>query len=122
MQPFISSLSASSLSPSTGLTRPGNSLIMAGLFPRTKEKCDPSVASACCAERRLAVRSGRYYWSLELGGWVDRDNPVRSMRNWEIVVRAGQNTSGIPYIIEICGFCGCALPELFKPPKIVDRG
>lgn len=87
--------------------------------PRILERCNPSIATSCCDGRRAAVRSGRYYWDLELGGWVDRENPVRSMKNWEMVYRSGQNTSGIPYIIEICGFCGCELPELFRPPRRV---
>lgn len=87
---------------------------MAGLFPRIAEKCNPSVATSCCSGRRDAVRSGRYYWDLERDGWVDRELPLRTMKNWEVIYKAGKDTRDEPYILERCGFCSCELPQLFK--------
>lgn len=92
-------------------------------FPRVArtEKCHPSFTTASCVGRRDAVRLGEFWWDFDRGGWVSIMNPLRSMKDWETVWRAGQNTNGEPYLIEICPFCGSALPEL-KPPHIVDCG
>ena len=85
-----------------------------GLFPRVRERCNPSVASACCSGRRQAVRTGEFYWDVERMGWVSLLNPLRSQK-WEAVYRSGRNTNGEPYLLEICPFCGSALPDIFKP-------
>ena len=95
---------------------------MAGqFFPKiVRERCHPSVPSASCNGRRRAVRNGEFFWSFEEGGWVFTLNPLRTMRNWETVYRAGQNTNGRHYVLEICPFCGSALPELTMPGLIGD--
>jgi hypothetical protein len=85
------------------------------MFPRViREKCHPSIATSCCAGRRQAVRSGEFYWHLNLGGWVDRSLPVRSMKDWETIYKAGTDTRGTPYLLDLCPWCSCELPTLFK--------
>lgn len=85
-------------------------------FPRraARERCHPNVPSACCDGRRKAVAIGEYYFDHQRGGWVDLTNPVRSM-TWEAVYKSGQNSNGEPYILDVCGYCGCELPMLFRP-------
>lgn len=91
-------------------------MTLAGPYPRTMERCNPSVSSACCDGRRLAVRRGEFYWDVEREGWVSVMNPLRT-QTCEAARKSGKNTTGEPYLLEICPHCGSALPELFKPPR-----
>ena len=92
-------------------------------FPRarSKEKCHPSVPDACCPGRRQAVRRGEIFFDWCLGGWVDIFNPVRSA-TWEAIYRSEQNHVGEPYLIELCPYCSCELPDLSKFKKAIDCG
>jgi hypothetical protein len=85
----------------------------AQFFPRVirTDRCHPSFASAACEGRRKAVQFGEMWWSRELRGWVSSLNPLRS-QTCEAVWRSGVSTRGLPYILEICPYCGSALPEL----------
>lgn len=90
-------------------------------FPAAiREKCHPNFPTSSCSERRESAGRGEFFYDYERGGWVSLLNPVRSMKDWQTIFNAGKDTRGEPYILEICPFCGCELPEL-RPPHICEE-
>lgn len=90
-------------------------------FPKViRARCHPSVATASCNGRREAVKRGEMFWDWSFGGWVSIMNPLRTA-TWEAVYRTDQNHNNEPYVLEICPYCGSALPDLSKTKQMDSR-
>ena len=63
-----------------------------------------------CAEFYFGSRNGDLVWNKIEEAWTLPSMKRRSMRSIEIKIRAGYDSTGYPYLLERCPFCGGAMP------------
>jgi len=63
-----------------------------------------------CAEFYFGSRNGDLVWNKIEEAWTLPSMKRRSMRSIEIKIRAGYDSSGYPYLLERCPFCGGLMP------------
>lgn len=63
-----------------------------------------------CSEFYFAVKKGDLVWNKIEEAWTLPSLKRRSMRSIEIKIRAGYDSTGYPYLLERCYFCGGEMP------------
>lgn len=95
--------------PPVGPCRAGE--VPLSVCDRIADTCRRSKRSQVCTEFYFAEKKGEIVWDAKEGAWILPAMKKRSMRTVEIKIRARYDSTGRPYLLERCPFCGGEMPS-----------
>jgi hypothetical protein len=90
------------------------------MMPVVMSHCHPHNPTIICHGRAEAKSRGAFWWDFRVDGYVCSDLPKRSA-SWRAKYYNLDEHDGENYRLEICPFCGMALPILFPPDELPSK-
>jgi hypothetical protein len=84
---------------------------------RIASTCRQDKRPQVCTEFYFAEKKGEIVWDAKEEAWILPSMTKRSMRNVDIKISARFDSTGRPYLLERCPFCGGEMPPGDTPQK-----